>query len=341
MAGQGTAVRKLKTWWLAAMCGLVLCTGAQAKEFGKAGAVATTREVSWPVPWQLGTKLEYDEVDETVTFQGERESRSTTTAIATVEILEARDDGFLQRWTWRDGRTDDEGIDELVRRATAAAMKGLEDLPLDVRLDREGAYVGVDNIQSLAVKAREAMHRVAKESFADRKRPLGAKEQEGLLRMIDTVTTPEVLENMVASVPSRYNFVSGGGLTPGRLYEYEDEGPNPFGGAPFPMHDTMQVEPDATPGWYLFHWTMTMDREKGSAVLADAVERLLKTGQAKLTKAESETVREQVLKDTDVNFSARFRVDGRTGIVQWMQLVQAKRVGGRNTVQTSTLTLRD
>jgi len=334
-------VQQVKSWWLAAVCGLVVCAGVQAKEFGKSGPVITEREVSWPVPWRLGVKLEYDEVDETVTIQGDRESRSTSSSIATVETLQVREDGFLQRWTWRDGRTHDEGVDEVVRRATAAAMKGLKDLALDVQLDKDGAYVAVDNIQSLSTKVREAMQRAAKDSMGDRQRPLSAKEQKGLLRLLDAVTTPAALENLVASVPSRYNFVSSGGLTPGRLYEYDDEGPNPFGGAPFPMHDTMLVEPDATPGWYLLQWTMTMDREKGSEVLADAVARLLKSSAVKMSKAELDATRERVLKDTDINFSARFRVDGRTGVVQWMQLVRAKRVGGRNTVQTSTLTLRN
>lgn len=334
-------VRQVKSWWFAAMCGVFLCAGAQAKEFGKSGPVIAEREVSWPLPWQLGSRLEYDEVNETITIQGDRESRSTSTAIATIEILDVRKDGFLQRWTWRDSHTHDEGVDEVVRRATAAAMKGLEDLPLDVRLDKDGAYVDIDNIQTLSTEMREAMRRVARESTSDRKRPLSARDQKGLQRMLDMVTTPAALENLIGSVPSRYNFVSSGGLTPGRLYEYEDEGPNPFGGAPFPMHDTMLLEPDATPGWYLLQWTMTMDREKGSEVLADAVAQLLKSSAVKMSAAELDATRERVLKDTDVNFSARFRVDGRTGIVQWMQLVQAKRVGGRNTVQTSTLTLRN
>jgi hypothetical protein len=334
-------VRQVKSLWLAAVCGVALCAGVQAKEFDKSGSVIAEREVNWPLPWRLGTRLEYDEVDETVTIQGDRESRSTSTAVATVEILQVREEGFLQRWSWRDAGAQHEGVDEAVRRFTAAAMKGLEDLPLDVRLDKDGAYVAIDNIQTLSTKAREAMHRAAKESMAEGKRPLSAKEQQGLLRMLDAMTTPAALENMIASVPSRYNFVSSGGLTPGRLYEYEDEGPNPFGGAAFPMHDTILLEPDTTPGWYLLQWTMTMDREKGSEVLADAVEHILKSGAPKMSKAEFDAVRERVLKDTDVNFSARFRVDGRTGVVQWMQLVQAKRVGGRNTVQTSTLTLRD
>jgi hypothetical protein len=173
------------------------------------------------------------------------------------------------------------------------------------------------------------------------KRPLSEKEREGLLRMLDMMATPQALENLIAPVPSRYNFVSGGGLTPGKVYEYEDEGPNPFGGKPFPLHNTMQLERDTQPGWYLFHWNMAVDREKGGEALAEAVAALMERGGMKGSKAEFDAAREQVLKDTDINFSARYRVDGHTGIVQWMQLVQARRVGGRNTVQTSTLTLRD
>jgi tetratricopeptide (TPR) repeat protein len=42
----------------------------------------------------------------------------------------------------------------------------------------------------------------------------------------------------------------------------------------------------------------------------------------------------------DIGSSTRFRIDPVTGIVQWMQLVQRKRVGDRNEVRTTTLTLR-
>ncbi|QNP39743.1 hypothetical protein [Lysobacter solisilvae (ex Woo and Kim 2020)] len=335
---------KQMAWGWAVLCGMALCVGlpggVQAKEFSKDGPVTTDRTVTWPVPWQQGRRLEYDEVNETVVIHDSSESRSTSTSIAAVEIIEAGGDGYLQRWTWREGQTRDEGVDETVRRAAAAMVKGMEDLPLDVRLDRDGAYVAVANIGDLSRKARTGVHRATEALFAEAKRPLSKAEQKGMLRMLDMLTTPVALENLVATLASRYNFVSGGGLAPGKEYAYDDEGPNPFGGAPFPMRNTMLLEPDAQDGWYLVQWTMVMDREKGSAVLADAVTRLLQRSGGKVPTAELDAARAKVLEDTDVNFSARYRVDAATGIVQWMQLVQAKRVGGRNTVQTSTLTLR-
>lgn len=326
----------------AVVAGIILCVSAQAKDFSKSGPVIETREVTWPVPWQPGRRLEYDHATETVDIRDGRESRSASTSIATIEIIHADADGFLQRWTWRDGRVEHEDEDEAVRRATEAMLRGLEGLPLDVRLDSDGAYAAVENIGQLAGKAREAMHRVARETWSapGTKRRLSAKERAGLLRMLDMLTTPEAFENVIAPVPSRFNFVAGGGLTPGRLYEYDDEGANPFGGTPFPMHSTMLVEADEQPGWYLFHWTMAMDREKGGEVFADAVGTLMEGSRLKMPKAEVDDAREAIMRDTDFSFSARYRVDARTGVVQWMQLVQAKRVGGRNSVQTSTLTLR-
>jgi hypothetical protein len=337
---------KRMAWGWAVLCGAALCMGVspavvQAKEFTKEGPVTTDRTVTWPLPWTQGRRLEYDEVNETVRISDGRESRSTSTSIATVEIVEADRDGFLQRWTWREGRQDDEGVDESVRRAATAMMKGMEDLPLDVRLDRDGAYVAVDNIDGLSRRAREGVRRaMASLAEADAKRPISKADQKGMLRMLDMLTTPAALENLVATLASRYNFVSGGGLASGKEYAYDDEGPNPFGGAPFPMRNTMLLEPDAREGWYLIQWTMVMDREKGNAALADAVMQLIERSGGKVPAAELEATRAKVIEDTDVNFSARYRVDAATGIVQWMQLVQAKRVAGRNTVQTSTLTLR-
>jgi hypothetical protein len=49
---------------------------------------------------------------------------------------------------------------------------------------------------------------------------------------------------------------------------------------------------------------------------------------------------EQATANIDIGSSTRFRIDPATGIVQWMQTVQRRRVGQRNEVLTTTLQLR-
>jgi hypothetical protein len=49
---------------------------------------------------------------------------------------------------------------------------------------------------------------------------------------------------------------------------------------------------------------------------------------------------EQLSADLDIGSSTRFRIDPETGVVQWMQLVQRRRIGDRNDVRTTTLSLR-
>ena len=55
---------------------------------------------------------------------------------------------------------------------------------------------------------------------------------------------------------------------------------------------------------------------------------------------EQEEALQELSSDLDIGSSTRFRIDPKTGVVQWMQFVQRRRVGDRNDLRTSTLSLR-
>ena len=116
-----------------ALAAALLCTlpFAHARAAEEAAPVET---VGWMRPWQPDTLLEYASEDLTTSELGEREV-TRATATATVRIAEARQDGYIQAWWWRDAQYAVEAGDkhqEAAMRQFAAAMG---DVTLEVDLD--------------------------------------------------------------------------------------------------------------------------------------------------------------------------------------------------------------
>lgn len=332
---------RMKRW---ITCGLLLslaCWQASpAKEYRKAPADV----IDWPLPWTAGAKFDYDETSEQIVETkgvGTRSQRKGITRISTLRTGGTGDTGVVQGWTSlatleRQSNTSD---------AEQAFASTLEDafssVTLEVRLGEDGTYAGIANLEPIRAKfialTRDWMDAQSKSA----KVPATPEVTRIRQSMVDAFTSAAVLELQLSVLPTAYNFPSGGGLGLDYEYVYEDEGANPVGGEPFPMTGRMTLSRDELrEGWLMLDWTLAMDREKGGPILAATVRKLLGEDAIALGGKDAAEALEEVASNLDIGSSARFRIDPATGVVQWMQFVQRRRVGDRNDVRTTTLALR-
>ena len=330
----------MKPWIPArlALAALILVSGAlAAKDYSKAPAEVA----EWPLPWAEGVSLDYDDSSERITEVKGIGNRVVTTGVTRIRILDEDAQGFVQSWSTLDSDTRYEKVSDtgqLMLQELTASMGGM---PLEVRLATDGTYAGIANLDAVhkrfGVVAKPQFDRI----FANGGKPLAAGVRAGLQNVFDLLTTRPVLEMQLSILPAAYNFVSKGGLALEYEYQYQDQGPNPQGGEPFPMTGRMTLHKDELhEGWLMMEWSLGIDREKGGQILATSARGLL--GDAFLADGgkEAQDAITQMAGNIDIGSSTRFRIDPATGIVQWMQLVQRKRVGDRNEVRTTTLTLR-
>ncbi|MGH8060847.1 MAG: tetratricopeptide repeat protein [Pseudoxanthomonas sp.] len=308
-----------------------------AKEYGK----APTEVIEWPLPWTSGVSLDYDGSSERIIEVKGVGNRVVTTGVTRIRIIGEDAQGFVQSWTTLDSDTRYEKVSDtgqLILQELTASMGGM---PLEVRLAPDGTYAGIANLDAIhkrfSVVAKPQFERI----LANGGKPMAKGVRAGLQNVFDLLTTRQVLEMQLSILPSAYNFVSKGGLGLEHEYQYQDQGPNPQGGEAYPMTGRMTLHKDELhEGWMMLDWSLGIDREKGGEILAIAARSLLGDAFLAAGGKEAQDAITQMAGNIDIGSSTRFRIDPATGIVQWMQLVQRKRVGDRNEVRTTTLTLR-
>ena len=298
--------------------------------------------LDWPLPWRAGVTLTYDETSESSKRKGDKVERSSATATTRVSIVHADEAGFLQRWQWGEADYRFDGVDpteQAVYRSLAAA---LQDVPLDVRLDREGAFLSIANVGQFQPALREVLGKTMREAGAARATQVSAEEkgtiERGLAAMLDTVTSEAFVSAMLSKQPQAFNFMGAGGLVVDQLVEYEDQGQNPTGGAPFPMLGTILVSHVAdAPGFVEAHWTVKLHPVKSVPVIADSVGKLF--GDA-LPAGTDAAVRKALPKTIDIGSDTTYLIDTATGIVHRMVRTERKNIADRQETETTTLRLR-
>ena len=330
----------MKPWipaTLALVASIALPWALTAKEYSKAPA----QVVEWPLPWAKGVSLDYDDSSERITEVKGIGNRVVTTGVTRIRIIGEDAQGYVQSWTTLDSNTRYEKVSDtgqLMLQELTASMGGM---PLEVRLATDGTYAGIANLDAV----HKRFSAVAKPQFekilANGGKPMAEGVRTGLRNVFDLLTTRPVLEMQLSILPVAYNFVSRGGLGLEHEYQYQDQGPNPQGGEAYPMTGRMTLHKDELhEGWLMMEWSLGIDRDKGGEILATAARGLLGDAFLAAGGKEAQDAIARMAGNIDIGSSTRFRIDPATGIVQWMQLVQRKRVGDRNEVRTTTLTLR-
>jgi tetratricopeptide (TPR) repeat protein len=318
-------------------CWLLLANAIGAKEHAKEPA----QVVHWPLPWTHGASLDYDETHERIVETNGTGNRIQTHGVTRIRIERADADGFIQSWTPLSSTTRYGEVSDPQQLLLQELEANLANMPFEVSLSTEGEYGGITNLDAIQSRFSE----LAKPRFdllagnGGKSMPAGIRE--GLENVFVAYTSKPVLEMQLSTLPVAYNFVAKGGIGLDYEYEYEDEAANPLGGDPFPMTGRMTLRKDELrEGWLVMDWSTTMDRDKGGPMIAETSRKLL--GDAFIADGGDgvEDAIKRMAGNIDIGTSSRFRIDPSTGIVQWMQVVQRKRVGNRNDIHTTTLSLR-
>jgi len=276
---------------IASLLFLCLCgTHALAQAPAAATPADAAPVIHLPLPWKVGQVLRYAyENTDAKQSPGKRE-KTRLTSITELRTQRADKDGFDVDWASHDtayktleGNT---ALDALM----APAMAQMEQIPMVVVLDADGAYRSIRNIDQLSARMRVAMAPVAKASLeaglqaapppqagsAEERR---AQAEAVLKTYLDNITSPKLLEATATRQVRNIAFFNAGGLEDDAWYTLETELPNPTGGANFPakLEYGLWVSEDDPEDVYI-RWTSTIDPVKGAAALADTVRRLFGEG---------------------------------------------------------------
>jgi hypothetical protein len=299
--------------------------------------------LSLPLPWKPGLVLEYDSENIEASRQGDVARETRSTAITTVSIEQARTDGFLQRWSSRDGNVVFSGVPESEQRLLRQTAAAMGDLSLDIGLDATGAVTDIVNLQALLPPFRKAMQEAMQLGLDESlkaitdpvQRDKAATEANAkMAQLLDAMAGERVLRNLLIETPGAYNFFAGGGLELDADYEYAEQGDNPFGGDPFPMLARMRLSYDPDDAELLIaHWSSRLDPEKSAPILWAAVEKIL---QSPLPAEERKGLPKQI----DIHTEIDYRIERATGIVHFLRMTVTRAIADRSKVKTVTLRLR-
>lgn len=310
---------------------------AHAKQHQK----APTELQTWPLPWAKGVSLDYDRTSESVLEVNGTGNRIQTEGVLRIEVERAGADGFVQSWVSLGSDTRYLKVSDPSQLLLQDMVASLATMPLQVRLSADGYYSGIANLDEVQSRFSAMVKPRFDRLLESGGQPISAGIRSGLKNVFSAYSAGPVLEMQLSALPSAYNFMGEGGIGLNYEYEYEDLGASPLGGEPFPMTGRFTLRKDELhEGWLLMEWSTGVDRDKGGALLAELARKLL--GEAFIADG-GKHVQDQIAQmagSIDVGTSSRFRLDPSTGIVQWMQLIQRKRIGDRNDVHTTTLALR-
>lgn len=294
--------------------------------------------VTWPLPWRVGVRLEYDQTYRSVSVRNGKPVEITGTDLVSVEIVRADTGGFVQRWTSLAPSLQTDALPADLASTMQAALAAMADIELDVALDEEGSYQGLANLDDVHARYSAAL-RAMFATLADKQGTTDAATKATFDNMVGMLTARPVMENQLAEQPAAYNFVAGGGLELDAQYEYDDEGTSPIGGKPIKMKNRLWLGEADDPGLYALRWEVEPDAEATAQMIAEAVRKMLAPQLASAgpeAARQIQTAIDGVRRDAKFTTTVEYLVDRQTGIVERMQHVQVKRFGQKDETTTTT-----
>ena len=303
--------------------------------------------IHWVAPWREGVTLRYATEDAETSIGAAGTERSRTTSIETIRIAEARDDGFVQAWSFADSRYEQleggEGQEALMQQL----IDSMPDLTIEVDLDATGNFVGLRNLDELVARLRPVLGTTFGRMFdagvesaggwpeGDEAAAARAGGREFVDGMIDRMTRPEVLGALVSRDAIAYNDAFGAELEAGVPFETDVDIDSPLGGGSVPARVTLLMRP-GVPGSdeATLEWTTRMDREQAAAMALAAVEQMYGVDVSDADRAK--VVADMSIVDTGF---ARFRRS--TGVPLMMETVRTVVAAGERRVERRRMRLLD
>ena len=303
--------------------------------------------IEWVAPWREGVTLRYATESDDVAIGADGKERSRTTAIETIRITAAHDDGFVQEWTFADARYEQiEGGSEqeaLVRQA----LESLPDLALEVDLDASGNFRRLRNVDQLVDALRPALVDVFEQALQSGIRAGGglpeaadgeatpADVRLAAAGIADRMTGPDFLEALLSRDAAAYNDLFGAILKAGVPLDVDIEMEGPLGLGRMPARVTLLMTPGA-PGSdeAVLDWTTRFSREESAEIALAAAEHLYGIGA-------SDDERAQVMADMSIIDTGHARFRRSTGVPLMMETLRTVRAAGEHWVERRRMRLLD
>lgn len=240
----------------------------------------------------------------------------------TIEVEQVDESGALLRW--RSGLTAVAGFsaDDL-----AAMGLSLDDVPKQnilYRIDADGFYAGVENVDEIRSVAVESLDFLAP--------VIGDEETVESLRRVYGALGDEELVTVFAEEPSIFHLLDGAVLAPDDSIESSDVLPNAFGGEPFPAVTTFAVTNlQDTGGCVEATLTTVPDPEEFARILFESVSDAFGVPLDEIDEAEA-------IRSFDVRNQVVLRIDYLTGEVRQVVATQEITAEGMTRVEATTLT---
>lgn len=324
----------MKGFWRGVWPALMVAACVVSGPAWAAEPAADAADVSWPLPWGAAKPLVYREsYTKTTRRQG---GEFTVTGGGRTEITAERSgEGWRQTWRSTEPTIDASqmGPAKAVMESAVRAFSGID---LVVDLDAEGAFTGVANLDELATRYRAALAEMlgAFDARAPKEGEAKQKHDAMVTNLVTQLSAPELLRAQMSEVPFAYNYIAGGGFPAGTVHSFSDEAVMPFDPKPMKRDQTLLLMPaDDVPGHYDVKWTIEPNPEDLRRVILATLDRMA-DGMPELEDAGKDVLR-------DVRFSSTidYRIDGATGVVQWMRRTTRKLYQGRDDLETAEMRL--
>ncbi|MBJ7575857.1 hypothetical protein [Luteimonas sp. MC1828] len=322
---------------------------------GKGAAAPAGDVIGWMLPWREGVTLRYATEDYDDEQDGDSRERTRITGIETVSIREAREDGYLQEWSFADTRFEVLEGEPAGVEVTQGLMESLGDLVLEVELDGEGNYQRIRNLTGVAARMRPVMKEAMvaataaaldaefaaaapgdAEAAADptvlqAARSAALQTVDG---MVERLTSPEVLERLLSEDAVRYNDFVGVELEDGREYEIDVDLDNPLSGGSLPARVTFGIHlRESDPDDVFLEWTTRVDPAKA----AEAARHFL----GMLLESMPEEARAQLPAELSIIESGFVLFRRSTGVVEMLEATRTVRAAGQLKVERRRMRLLD
>ena len=304
--------------------------------------------VQWVAPWREGLVLRYAAEDYDVSEGAAGRSVSRTTSVETIRITQAREDGFVQEWSYADTR-----YEQLEGGAEQEAMMqmfidALPDLRLEVDLDAVGNFAALRNLDELVAVLRPPLREGIATMFESGVQAAGgwpadpdeaaAARERGLAfveGMVERMTSPAVVAALLSRDLVSFNDGFGAELGDGVPLEVEVEIDSPLGVGSVPARVALLMSAGA-PGSdeAVLEWSTRMDREKAAAAALGAAEQMYGVGVSEEERAK--IVADMSTVDTG---SARFRRS--SGVPLMLETTRTVEAAGERRVERRRMRLLD
>ena len=247
----------------------------------------------------------------------------------TIEVLSAKDDGYLVGWTA--GKTRFDSPSQAEHSFLGQVVNLMNGLQIILEIDSHGAIRGVQNWKGLKATALKSLDALTATEDLQKEKPDKALMSNLRAQWESMLGTKAQVEELCTREAQIYFMVLGREYAYNNPYEYEDLLPNPLGGEAFPTHARMALKTfDKQAGQAVITWSQIADPKQVARIL----ESMMKAMSARLGEKPLDG---EFPKAISMEDHAEIVVDVATGWVRTLTHTRSVNFGTRAQVDATSI----